>query len=375
MSRVRDFIAEHPTDWLARLERDYKILVSRDAGLVSLKYDQLESPMADPLVQECRGMVVRESTGEILAWPYNKFWNHGEALAAAIDWDTARVLEKLDGSLMILYRDPEAPLEHLDTRRFGWCVASSGTPCASGSFGRGGEETFTQAFWRIFDELDMSLPPHQDTCFMFELCAQENRIVVKHERERLVLHGARNVRHGDEMSVADLHEVGFMCHWEVVKSYPLHSAAEALAGAAELDPLQTEGFVVVDAQHSRVKIKSPRYVALHHMRGEGMSVGRAVDLWVAGEVEELLSHFPEFHDDVMGVVEKMHEHAAAAFVAWRDNQGAATQKDYAMAVKDKPWAALAFKLRASAEAPTAALAVSLLRQQTRASLVRIAGEP
>jgi hypothetical protein len=59
---------------------------SHDGDLVSLKYNQIESPMHEPIVQECRGMVVHVPTGTILAHPYNKFWNHGEALAAPIDW-------------------------------------------------------------------------------------------------------------------------------------------------------------------------------------------------------------------------------------------------------------------------------------------------
>jgi hypothetical protein len=107
VSHVATLIAGSP-NWLDILRDVYKINVVTDGDLVSLKYNQIESPMHEPFVQECRGMVVHVPTGRILAHPYNKFWNHGEALAATIDWSTARVLDKLDGSLMTVYSDGEA---------------------------------------------------------------------------------------------------------------------------------------------------------------------------------------------------------------------------------------------------------------------------
>src|SRR5512140_984747 len=107
--RVKNWIVqlmvERPDDWLTHLETEFKIDAVRDGDRVSLKYDMIESPMAEPIVQQCRGMVVDTARRAVLAWPYNKFWNHGEGAAAPIDWSTARVQEKLDGSLMILYWD------------------------------------------------------------------------------------------------------------------------------------------------------------------------------------------------------------------------------------------------------------------------------
>src|SRR6476659_8011413 len=126
MPHLKNFIAENPSDWLPKLVETYKIDAVTAGDLVSLKYDQINSPMADPIVQECRGVVVHVPTGTVLAHPYNKFWNHGEHLAATIDWSTARVQDKLDGSLMILYWHPA---------NGAWQVASSGHPIAGGRLG------------------------------------------------------------------------------------------------------------------------------------------------------------------------------------------------------------------------------------------------
>ena len=361
--KIKQFINDNP-DWLDKLERDYRIHVTRDGNLVSLKYNQLESPMHEPIVQECRGMVVNTATGKILAHPYNKFWNHGEPLAATIDWSTARVLEKLDGSLMILYWDG-----------IEWQVASSGTPTASGGFGMAGAfETFRDAFWRIWQALEMKLPNGLDhTCFMFELCATENRVVVRHERPRIVLHGARNLETGDELNHRYLADAAAEFNWELVKSYPITNIDETLAAAEALDPMQNEGFVVVDAWFNRVKIKSPRYVVIHHIKGEGMSLGRAVDLWVSGETQELLTHFPEFEPDIMPIHERLDRAAENAVADVLRHRELPSRKEFAMAVKDAPWSSVTFKLYEKPD-PTAELAREIMRSQSKASLERLASE-
>ena len=265
--KVKQLIADNPQGWLEHLVNEFKIDVVRDGDLVSLKYNQIESPMHEPIVQECRGMVVHVPSGKILAHPYNKFWNYGEALADPINWSTARVLEKLDGSLMILHWHDPAVMQ--DGSMYGvWSVASSGTPRASGSFGDA-DITFHDAFWNIFNKLEMTLPVSRlsDITFMFELCDQPNRIVVKHDKPRLVLHGARDLSTGRELDRGELKQIAEAYNWDYVRSYAITSIEECLAAAEALDPIKTEGFVVVDAEFHRVKIKSPRYVILHHMKG------------------------------------------------------------------------------------------------------------
>src|SRR6478609_5767270 len=77
-------------------------------GKVSFVYDQLAARNDDPLACQCRGLVLREGSWEILARPFDRFFNHGQAEAASIDWATARFEEKLDGTLLIVYWDPLA---------------------------------------------------------------------------------------------------------------------------------------------------------------------------------------------------------------------------------------------------------------------------
>lgn len=369
MSHVHKLINSEPSSWLQILETDYMIHVVRDEDLVSLKYNQIESPMHEPIVQECRGMVVDTwGGGRILAHPYNKFWNHGDPLAAPIDWATARVQEKLDGSLMILY------FHHRLDR---WCVASSGHPTAGGSFGTG-EGTFREAFWRTFEALGMVLPggvratgTYREYTFMFELCARENRVVVRHEQPRLVLHGVRRLLWGGakELNARELRAVADLHRWELVREYPITSIEECLRAAEALDPTQTEGFVVVDAHHNRVKIKSPRYVILHHMKGEA-TPRRAIELWQTGEAAELLGHFPEMAGAIQPIHEQLDQAAARTLEILNAHRVLPTRKDFALAVKDLPEAAAVFLLYKE-PSPTLDDAKRIMRGQSLAALERL----
>ena len=355
--KVRSLIASDP-NWLTRLVEEFKIHVTRDGDLASLKYNQIESPMHEPIVQECRGMVVDVERRRVLAHPYNKFWNYGETLAAPIDWATARVQDKLDGSLMILY---------FDAHRDVWCVASSGQPTAGGPFGDT-EQTFAEAFWSTFRALDMRLPDNTEHCFMFEFCAAPNRIIVRHDSPRIVLHGSRHMPTGREWSTYELSETCRSLNWEQVAEFPLTTIEDCLHAAESLNPIAAEGFVVVDAAFNRIKIKSPRYVMLHHMKGEA-TPRRAIELWQTGETAEVLAHFPEFAPKILPTQERLDRIAARAIegIAWAS--GAATRKDFALAVKEQPWSSIAFKLYG--KPATVDDAREVMRSQSMAALERM----
>lgn len=323
-----------PVTWLEYLEKELDIIVNRDGELVSLKYDQLNSPMDNPIVQECRGIVVHVPSGLIQAHGYNKFWNYGDTLADEIDWASANVLEKLDGSLMQMWNDGQR-----------WQVSSSGTPLASGSFGSD-TRTFKDAFWETFIALHMACPfqAQADYTFCFELCDTPNRVVVIHDKPRLVLHGARNRVTGAEVALPELQRYGANKNWEVVKAHPVHSIEEALAAAAEMNPLEQEGFVVVDKDFHRVKIKCPRYVALHHMKGMA-TPRRAIELWQAGgdASEELLRYFPEMAVVIQPVHALLDSCVSAAVSDIHRFASAPTRKEYAALVKELPWSAACFR--------------------------------
>jgi hypothetical protein len=56
-----------------------------------------------------------------------------------------------------------------------------------------------------------------------------------------------------------------------------------------------EGYVVVDANYNRVKIKSRAYVVAHHLRNNGVvTKSRILDMIRTNEKDEFLAYYPEY---------------------------------------------------------------------------------
>lgn len=298
--------------------------------IVSLKYSQLDSPKRHPIVRECRGLVLDTRTYSILAYPYKRFFNHGEEGADAIDWSTARCYDKADGSLLVLY--------HAEGE---WWAATSGTPDACGEVGTF-PFTFQDLFWRTWYELGYRLPTDTQLCYMFELMTPFNRVLVRHHSNQLVLHGAR-----DLVTLEEFHPevISELYGWECIESYPLGNWEDALAAAAALDPMESEGYIVCDSNFSRVKLKSPAYVAMTHLK-EGFSTRRLIEVIQTNESSEFLAYFPEWgglYETIQAKFEQLAETIQQTYDRYKHIE---VQKDFALAIKGLEYSGILFALRA-----------------------------
>jgi len=325
---------------LAALTEKYAIIVRRHPAynnLVLLKYDQLESPMGEPLVQECRGLILDEAESwRVISHPFNKFFNSGEGHAAVIDWSTACVQEKLDGSLCTLY--------WYDGK---WNVATSGSPDAGGNVNDLPDLTFAKLFWKTFNEQGLKLPPHTDVDinFMFELMTPFNRIVVRHTDCSVKLIGARDRYYGHEYPTTSPRMIA--TGHPAVRSFALTSFEDIVASFSTIDPMSQEGYVVVDAQFNRNKVKHPGYVAMHQLRGEGNPTAkRMLALVQTGDHEEVLSYWPEWEPlfkEVSARISRLESELSHAYLQIEDFP---SQKEFALeAVKTRCPGAL-FAMRA-----------------------------
>jgi hypothetical protein len=130
-----------------------------------------------------------------------------------------------------------------------------------------------------------------NTTYMFELCSPYNRIIVPHKETKLYFHGWRDNISLNEMrfNICILAKI-FGCPEE----YNLKSLDECVA-ATQVMPWDEEGYVVVDKNFNRVKIKSPAYLMVHRLsQNNNMSIRRAIDLYMENEQLEFLAYFPEY---------------------------------------------------------------------------------
>merc|ERR1719277_1876918 len=97
--------------------------------------------------------------------------------------------------------------------------------------------------------------------------------------------------------------------WEIPKRFDeLKCLEEVVSAARFLNPVVHEGFVVVDQNWNRLKVKSAGYVALHHMGGNydrgGISGvddrGRRRSLLQiarSNESDEFLAYYPDLEEE------------------------------------------------------------------------------
>lgn len=305
-------------------------------SLVLFKYSQIASDMSLPIVQECRGVILDEADDwRVVGRAYNKFFNYGEPNAVEVDWATARVQEKVDGSLCMAFECDGS-----------WHVATTGNPDASGPVGDNSEMTFAALFWQtlgIYLGEDWDLPPWESTdwCYLFELTTPQNRVVVNHLTAGLTLLGVRSRTNGVWIRTSDTVMAQVV---PVVREYPLQSFADIQATFASMDPIQQEGYVVVDAQGNRVKVKHPGYVAIHHMK-DGMTPKSMLEVIQRNEVPEVTVHFPKLADAFSAVKADYDALARAIDTAYAPLKDIETQKDFAAQALAYPYSAALFDLR------------------------------
>lgn len=103
--------------------------------------------------------------------------------------------------------------------------------------------------------------------YIFELVGPKNQVVIKYDKAQLYHIGTRNNETGEELGTGQF--AGYIMS---PKEYPLHSLEDCISAAKELnknDYPDNEGFVVVDKDYHRVKIKAPEYLIYHHTVNNG----------------------------------------------------------------------------------------------------------
>jgi hypothetical protein len=139
------------------------------------------------------------------------------------------------------------------------------------------------------------------------------------------------------------------------KSFSLRSVDECIKAAMELnrdsnDDVKDEGFVVVDGNHNRIKIKSPAYIALHRaVTNKVFTAKRMAEMFCQGtDLVKLAKDIPkEAHvikyydwqfEEVRYMVDKMAGYARALYEEYDHDRRAV-----ASVIKESPlaWAGFA----------------------------------
>ena len=209
---------------------------------------QYSPEMWNEITDKCRGLIFNSQTGEIVARPFVKFWNHADArhpetLPENFPPTPPLITRKMDGSLGILYQyDGE------------WAVATRGSFVSE------------QAKWA---SLVLSLH-HPDFKWvdgftpLVEIIYPENQIVVKYDWAGLIiLSGVRNLT-GEEMTRAVLEELASNNGFRITEKFN-----KSLDVCVTEDIDNEEGYVASWTRPGtwplRVKVKMETYCRLHRL--------------------------------------------------------------------------------------------------------------
>ena len=290
------FIKKHQNDWREVLSAPPYNIIIKDGvgeyqGLTLFKYSQFDSDLSRQIVKECRGIILDiEDNFNIVCQPFTKFFNYGEPNAAEIDWSSARVQDKIDGSLIKVWKWK---------RKNMWVISTNGvinaydvktTSISEIYIDADINTTFGDLFYNKFIEYSSFASLNPDYIYMFELVSPYTQIVVKYPEVDIYHLGTRNNKTQKEVDM----DIGV----KKPTSYPLHSLDAVLKAAEALNHNNTneidkEGFVVVDKYWHRVKIKSPLYLQSFYLKGNKLTFKRCLDIYMANEMDEYLSYFPE----------------------------------------------------------------------------------
>ena len=303
---------ENNSDWEELLSKEpYNLKIVRDDNNVMLKYNQLTSDFSNSIVRECRGLIIqkdKENNFIPVCVPFFKFMNAEEPNSDLdkIDWKTASVQEKVDGSLMKVW---------YDNNKKKWMISTNGTIDAFKASLASDETELTsygELFLKCLDnaKADISFQKltsmlEQNKTYMFEMVSPYNRIVIDYAEPKLYFLGSRDNNTLQEYNPSQ--EGKILAYFDTPKIYKLNSYEEVKKAANEL-PWNEEGYVVCDRFFNRVKIKSPEYVMAHYTRTNGViTKERLMNIILENEIDEFLVYASEYKDKLYYLKNKRQE--------------------------------------------------------------------
>lgn len=335
MLKIQNWL-RHNNGNLELLEQQLGITAKEhEDGRVIFNYSQIDSPKNNPIVKECRGLVLdKNDNWRLVAKAFNRFFNLGELidLDREFDWGLCHAEDKEDGSLILMYYWNGK--WHINTRN---------------SFSDG---IVNDSPWTWRDLVLMTLPDNWERSmnpnytYVFELCTPYNKVVRMYREKKLFL---LTMYHNDHMYEATLSQIdaeAVNCNFDrpLIHNFNDSQEVENYIRMVAREDKTFEGIVVRDGNNMRMKIKSAEYVALHRMSNNGniASVKNLLPFVLEGETDELLCYFPECEPFLNKVAEKLGQWEKELDNLWFVYQDEDNRKKFALAVKDHPLSCFLF---------------------------------
>jgi hypothetical protein len=270
----------------------------------------------------------------------------------------ARVTEKVDGSLVRFWWNPFDGMWRVATRK----MAFAEGPVTNGTM------TFSDIVNRVIVSPNMYFYDDDDLIgktIICELVSPETRIVKPYGETALYYLATRDNKTGEYLTIPEhtenrKYDLGwYFTGMKFPKVYTFATLPECLEALREL-PTLDEGYVACTPDNWRIKVKSPTYLAVAHMRNNGaMSESRIVYTIMSGEADEYLNYFDEDREVFKPWIDAYNALVEELRLSFSKYYGIQDQKTFALAVKDLPYAGLLFSMRKTGKTGAELLAQTL----------------
>lgn len=265
---------------------------------ICLNYDQINASESDPVACQCRGLILRVDTFDVVACPMFRFFNMGQGNAAVVDFNSALVEEKMDGSCIVVYWDQEQNI---------WCSGTRSRSEANVPIDDSGKtfsdlvniacskmsQNKTDTLQDFMQNISSGNKDPKQYTFVFELTSPLNRIVCSYNNFKLTLLAVRNNTTLQEEDPKLWSSPKY--NLETPKLYHFNNINHLIQIIREWNPLVHEGVVLKDTNFNRIKVKNPSYLALNHMRDSLMkSIRGCIEIILLEKDDDIISIVPEF---------------------------------------------------------------------------------
>lgn len=280
MLEIQKFISDNH-NWREILTNEpYSLIINQTDDRIIFRYVQGISDYSYPLVREARGLILDKNDYHVISMGFTKFFLCDSEFADDIDWNNIRVEDKADGTLIVLYYYKNE-----------WIPATNGTMDAHSAPLCGGDIiTYGQLFDIAANKCGLDYSKlNTDYCYMFELTSPYNIIVVPYDEISITHIGTR-----DRITLRELDtDIGI----KKPKIYSINNLDDAIKAVNDIN-FHGEGFVVVDKDYHRIKVKSDEWFKWHYMIGNStpttMTLERALDILLSDDADEFIAKYPHY---------------------------------------------------------------------------------
>jgi len=224
----------------------FKVDIEKLGGIthVKLNYDQINCPKTLEMTHQARGIVLEYDPKTrptkpymVVCYPFNRFFNWSEETASPIDWKSAKVLEKVDGSIIMAW----------------WCE-----PTKQWIFSTRGKispvKPFLGEIKRILSNKKVPVRKFMKIhTYIFELYTGETQVKISYREDRFVHIGTRSM-------IAPYQEIDHtIC--PTIEKPKLYNFSDYKLVCEDNTP-GVEGYVIVDGRWKRQKVKTKLYLSM-----------------------------------------------------------------------------------------------------------------